>query len=116
MTLSNRILHHPILGSLPARQQISFTFNGQFYDAYQGETIASALLANEQRVLRFHEEKGTPRGFYCNIGHCFECRVCVNGQDGIRACMTLVEEGMNIQNGQKLPNPLKEGEYNGENT
>ncbi|WP_025027904.1 (2Fe-2S)-binding protein [Caldalkalibacillus mannanilyticus] len=110
MTLPNRILHHPVLGSLSNRQQITFTYNGGSYQAYQGETIASALLASEQRILRYHEESGTPRGFYCNIGHCFECRVSVNGQDGIRACLTLVTEGMVIQSGQKLPNPLKAGE------
>ncbi|MCK9918121.1 (2Fe-2S)-binding protein, partial [Microbacteriaceae bacterium K1510] len=65
--------------------------------------------ANGIRHLRIHEEKGTPRGIYCNIGHCFECRVTVNGIPGVRACLTLVEAGMDVQSGEQLPAPLKKG-------
>ena len=67
----SRITHHPILGSLNNSQHITFQFNGQ-YEAYEHETIA-ALLANGIRTLRVHEDSGTPRGIYCNIGHCSEC-------------------------------------------
>ncbi|RNB68027.1 (2Fe-2S)-binding protein [Brevibacillus panacihumi] len=107
--MTGRIEHHPILGSLENRKQILFHFDGKTYTACESETIAAALLANGVRTLRVHEEKGTPRGIYCNIGHCFECRVTVNGVKGIRACLTLVEEGMNVESGVQLPVPFKEG-------
>lgn len=109
MKTDGRIGHHPILGPLSARKEISFQFDGTRYTAFESETIAAALLANGVRMLRMHEETGTPRGIYCNIGHCFECRVTVNGLQGIRACLTLVEEGMDVKSGQKLPAPLKQG-------
>lgn len=107
--MNQRILQHPVLGKLDGKQSLSFSFNDKPYTALEGETIAAALLANGIRTLRVHEEKGTPRGIYCNIGHCFECRVTVNKKPSIRACMTLVEEGMEVISGGVLPTPLKKG-------
>jgi len=109
--MCGRIEHHPVLGPLADRKKISFRFDGTTYTAYESETIAAALLANGVRTLRVQEEKGTPRGIYCNIGHCFECRVTVNGVQGKRACLTLVEEGMSVESGVQLPAPLKKGAY-----
>jgi len=107
MENNNRILHHPILGELPPRKPVNFTFNGQLFTGLEGETIAAALLANGVRTLRYQEESGTPRGIYCNIGHCFECRVMVNDRSSVRACLTIVEEGMEVRSGEKLPTPFK---------
>lgn len=105
-----RITDHPILGNLTNRLVITFQYNGKKYHAYKNETIAAALLANGVRKLRVHEESGTPRGVYCNIGHCMECRVTVNQQPHIRACLTLVENNMVISSGKQLPNLIKVSE------
>ncbi|MEK3857074.1 MULTISPECIES: (2Fe-2S)-binding protein [Bacillales] len=102
-----RIIDHPVLGKLDDRKKIPFTFDGKEYEAYETETIAAALLANGVRTLRVHEESGTPRGFYCNIGHCMECRVHVNGQANIRACLTVVKEKMAVERGKHHPNLVK---------
>jgi sarcosine oxidase, subunit alpha len=102
-----RITDHPVLGSIAHKNKITFHFNGTSYLAFEGETIAAALLANGIRKLRTHEESGTPRGFYCNIGHCMECRVTVNGQANSRACLTVVEKDMAVESGTQLPNPVK---------
>lgn len=102
----NRIQEHPVLGKLVDRKVIPFTFDGRAYEGQEGDTIASALLANGIRQLRVHEESGTPRGIYCNIGHCFECRVSVNGVDGVRACLTELRAGMEIESGKVQPSPL----------
>lgn len=107
--MNQRILHHPVLGALDKKQTFRFVFNGDEYTALEGETIAAALLAAGVRTLRVHEEKGTPRGIYCNIGHCFECRVSVNSMPTVRACMTLVQDGMEVTAGTVLPTPLKKG-------
>jgi sarcosine oxidase subunit alpha len=102
----NRIVNHPVLGKLKERRVVTFTFDGKTYEGYEGETIAAALLANGVRTLRVHEESGTPRGIYCNIGHCFECRVRVNQSNGVRACLTELEDGMVIESGKRQPAPL----------
>ncbi|WP_394140080.1 (2Fe-2S)-binding protein [Cytobacillus oceanisediminis] len=102
-----RIIDHPILGKLQDRKKVPFTFDGKEYEAYENETIAAALLANGVRTLRVHEESGTPRGFYCNIGHCMECRVTVDDQTNVRACLTLVKEKMAVESGKQHPNIVK---------
>jgi sarcosine oxidase subunit alpha len=105
MTLG-RIEQHPILGPLPDSQPIRITFDDQLIEGREAESIAAALLAAGIRTLRVHEERGTPRGIYCNIGHCMECRVTIDGRSGIRACMTPIREGMDIRSGAALPTPF----------
>jgi sarcosine oxidase subunit alpha len=107
---NKRILDHPILGAINYDKEVAFTFNGQSYQGIKGDTIASALLANSVRILRCQEESGSPRGFYCNIGHCFECRVSVNKTETVRACLTPIQDGMKIQSMEKLPRPFAKEE------
>ncbi|MED3562663.1 (2Fe-2S)-binding protein [Bacillus xiapuensis] len=107
MEKNNRVIHHPILGDLKFRSLINFKFNEKVYSGFEGETIAAALLASGVRTLRCQEETGTPRGIYCNIGHCYECRVQVDGVLGVRACLTPIKEGMAVRSGEKLPAPFK---------
>ncbi len=102
----NRILNHPVLGPVENKKRITFTFDGQTFEGFEGDTIASALLANGIRTLRVHEETGAPRAIYCNIGHCFECRVTVNEADIVRACMTPIQESMAIESGKVQPAPF----------
>lgn len=104
---NNRIVDHPVLGPVGERSMVNFTFDGKKYTGYEGDTIASALLANGIRTLRVHEESGQPRGIYCNIGHCYECRVTVNDVRGVRACLEPIKEGMKVESGKIQPNPLK---------
>lgn len=104
--MSNRIMDHPVLGKIDEREKITFTFDGQTYEGYENDTIASALLANGIRTLRKHEESGSPRGIYCNIGHCYECRVTVDGVSNVRACLTPITQNMNIESGKVQPHPL----------
>lgn len=106
--MTKRIIHHPVLGALDTEQTVTFTFNGKKYTGLKHESIAAALLANGIRELRTHEETDNPRGIYCNIGHCYECRVEVNGDANIRACLTPIEDGMIIHSGKPLPTPVKD--------
>lgn len=105
--MENRIQNHPILGDLQDKKEVSFTFNGMKHTGFEGDTIASALLANGIRQLRVQEETGTPRGIYCNIGHCFECRVTVNDDEGVRACLTEIQPNMVVEGGEVEPAPFK---------
>lgn len=104
--MSKRIIDHPVLGKMDQGKTISFSFDGNTYEGYEQDTIASALLANGIRTLRQHEATGNPRGIYCNIGHCFECRCTVDNVPNVRACLTPIEENMNVESGKVLPDPL----------
>ncbi|WP_404900630.1 (2Fe-2S)-binding protein [Priestia filamentosa] len=105
-----RVNEHPVLGNVEDQKKVNFYFNGKHYIAYEGDTIASALLASGVRTLRKQEDKASPRGIYCNIGHCFECRVIIDGERTVRACLTSVEENMRIASNATLsPTFLKGG-------
>jgi sarcosine oxidase subunit alpha len=60
-----------------------------------GRSIAAALIGAGRPVLR-HSPAGAPRGVYCAIGVCFECRVHVEGRGRVRACVTPVQAGMRV--------------------
>lgn len=103
---TNRILNHPVLGPVENKTPVTFTFDGQTFEGFEGDTIASALLANGIRQLRVHEATGAPRAIYCNIGHCFECRVTINEAETVRACMTPIQNNMAIASGKTEPAPF----------
>ena len=105
---NNRILKHPVLDPVESNKVVTFTFDGKTYEGLEGDTIASALLANGIRQLRVHEETGAPRAIYCNIGHCFECRVTVDNGDVLRACMTPIQENMVVDSGKPQPTPFSD--------
>ena len=87
---------HPRRLDIERGRPLSFTFDGQAIEAYEGETIAAALLGSGQRILRFTDQRGEPRGLFCNMGVCFECLVDVNGRTNQRACQHPVTEGMRV--------------------
>jgi len=54
------------------------------------------------RVIRHSERGGQPRGVLCGIGHCFECRVKVNGERNLRSCLTPLREEMVVESQQRI--------------
>jgi predicted molibdopterin-dependent oxidoreductase YjgC len=74
---------------------VELEVDGQPITARSGRSIAAALLEQGEPRLR-RSPSGAPRGVYCGIGVCFECRVHVEGRGTVRACVTPVEDGMRI--------------------
>lgn len=106
--MTRRILEHKILG--PKKNKfVPFKWNEETYYGAEGESITAALLANDIRTIRHHESDGAPRGLYCNIGHCSECRVTVDGTENVRACLTPVRENMTIIRQGAVPHLVKGG-------
>ncbi len=76
---------------------ITIMVNGQPVQAYAGESIAAALMAAGVRAFRRTEATGSPRGFFCGMGACFDCLVTVDGAPNKRGCMAEVYEGCVVQ-------------------
>ncbi len=93
-----RIVEHPLLGTLHARKQVRFSFENSDYEGIEGEPVAAALLANDIRILRYTRNKNA-RGAYCFIGHCFECRLTIDGRKEQRSCLVPLRSGMEILQG-----------------
>lgn len=95
-----RVEHHPILGPLPGGDKVKIIVDGKEMEALAGETIAAALLANDIHVFRYTARYREPRGVFCGIGQCTDCKMTVNGVPNVKTCITPVTEGMVIETQQ----------------
>lgn len=77
--------------------KIKIVVNGKACTAYEGETVHAALLAAGYRVLRKTRRTHQPRGIFCGMGVCYDCLVTINGAPNQRACMTRVEDRMEVE-------------------
>jgi D-hydroxyproline dehydrogenase subunit gamma len=75
---------------------VGLVVDGVVVPAFEGESVAAALLAAGRRGLRVTPNRGEPRGVYCGIGLCFECVMVVDGQPEVRTCQTAVRDGMRV--------------------
>jgi len=94
---SLRLKKHPVLGSATEkRRRTVILVDGQPLETFEGEMLAAALWANGLISLGRNHGSDTNRGMYCGVGHCYECRVTVNGVEDVRSCLVPVREGMQI--------------------
>lgn len=76
---------------------VEIVIDGSPLPAFEGESVAAALLAAGTRVLRTTARYGAPRGLYCGMGVCFECVMTVDGRPNVRTCQTPVRDGMRVE-------------------
>ncbi|RLF77323.1 sarcosine oxidase subunit alpha [Thermococci archaeon] len=99
-----RLSEHPILNFERIRgKEVTIYFEGKPIKAHEGETIAMALYAAGVKTFQHSIEKHRPRGLFCAIGKCSSCLMKVNGIPNVRTCITLVEEGMQIERQKEKP-------------
>jgi predicted molibdopterin-dependent oxidoreductase YjgC len=75
---------------------LTIVVDGAPVSAFDGESIAAALLATGRRATRWTAGSGEPRGYLCGMGLCQDCLVTVDGAPNVRACMTPVREGLRV--------------------
>lgn len=75
---------------------IQIEVDGEPVQAFDGETIAAALIASGRKVFR-HTSSDRPRGIFCGMGACFDCVVQVDDDPSVRSCITPVRAGMKIR-------------------
>ena len=64
--------------------------------------MSSAMMAYGIIVFNTHHKDGAPQGIFCANGQCAQCLVLVNGRPK-KACITPVEEGMDVRSLEGLP-------------
>lgn len=87
--------HMPLLHRVAERNRpvIRFALDGRSCDALAGDTVLTAVLTNGER-LRTSELSGRPRAGFCMMGACQDCWIETEGGDRLRACSTLLVDGM----------------------
>ncbi|MGD2037173.1 MAG: (2Fe-2S)-binding protein [Desulfobacterales bacterium] len=83
-------------------QPFEIEVDGQKITAYEGETIGAALLAAGRKTLRHTSKHEQPRGLFCGIGLCQECRMTINGIPNTQACQTLATPGCRVETQKSL--------------
>lgn len=91
-----RIKNHPIL-KFKRGKRITIFFEGKHIKAYEGESVAAALIADGIKVLSYSKKQKRPRGFFCAIGKCSSCLMNIDSKPNTFACMTLVRDKMKIK-------------------
>ena len=81
----------------PAEKTLSFRFEGETLTAWEGDTVAAALLAAGYGATRDTTVSGVRRGAFCMMGVCFDCLVEIDGEPNRQSCQVLVREGMAVR-------------------
>jgi predicted molibdopterin-dependent oxidoreductase YjgC len=84
-------------GAVERGRRIEIRVDGEPVVAYEGESIAAAILATGRRRLRLTPREQAPRGVYCGMGVCFDCLMVVDGEPNVRTCMTPVRSGCDVR-------------------
>jgi D-hydroxyproline dehydrogenase subunit gamma len=71
--------------------------NGWPVNAYEGESVAAALMRLGKLSMRASAKCGEPRSYYCGMGVCYDCLVDVVGIGPRRSCQLAVSEGLNVR-------------------
>lgn len=95
-----------------SRPSVRFFLDGQPCSGLSGDTILTAILTTGTR-LRHTEFTGEPRAGFCLMGACQDCWMPVRRPNGVierlRACSTLLEDGMSLSTTAALPPAPPEG-------
>ncbi len=76
---------------------IPFTFHGSRVTGFAGDTIASALFGEGQRVYSRSFKYHRARGLLCCSGNCPNCMMRVDGVPNVRTCVTPLHEGAKVE-------------------
>ncbi len=88
------------IGIERAGPPVEIQLDGAPFHALEGESVAAALTAAGKLTLRCSPQ-GDPRGLYCGMGACFECRVTLDGIPGQRSCLATIKAGMRVATGRQ---------------
>ena len=78
-------------------EQVTVTVEDRSISMPKGDTVAAAVFTAGFRHTRHSPVSGEARAPYCMMGVCFDCLVEINGVPNQQACMTPVEDGMQIK-------------------
>ena len=78
-------------------KSFTFLFDGEPIEAFEGDTIASALFASGRRVFSRSFKYHRPRGLLCCTGQCPNCLMQVDRVPSVRVCTEPAREGMKIR-------------------
>ncbi|HYB43608.1 MAG TPA: (2Fe-2S)-binding protein [Candidatus Methylomirabilis sp.] len=83
--------------SVERGRALRIAVDGEELLAYEGESVAAALIASGRRSTRVTARAGERRGYFCGMGLCQDCLLTVDGLPNARACTTPIREGLTVE-------------------
>ena len=77
------------------REPVAFVLDGQAAQALAGDTVLTAILLHRPS-LRVTEFSAEHRAGFCLMGACQDCWVRLASGARVRACSTMLEDGMQL--------------------
>jgi predicted molibdopterin-dependent oxidoreductase YjgC len=86
-------------------QRLAYTRRGNSFNidvdgrdvlAYEGETVATVLLAAGIRIFASHAKPYAPSRLFCGMGTCQQCLVTIDDLPNCQACRVLARPGMKV--------------------
>ncbi len=88
---------------LDRSQPLRFRLDRRQLQAFEGDTIGSAMAAASVTITGRSFKYHRPRGFFCMTGACANCLVTVDGVPNLRACVEPVRDGMDVRRQNAWP-------------
>jgi len=89
--------------SIDRAHTVRFSFEGKRMQAFEGDTVGSALAAAgvdiTARSFKYHR----PRGLFCMTGSCPNCLMQIDGIPNVRSCTEPVRDGMKVERQNAWP-------------
>jgi sarcosine oxidase subunit alpha len=82
---------------------VSFALDGRRVDAFEGDTIGSALAAAGVSITGRSFKYHRARGLFCMTGGCPNCLMQVDGIPNVRSCTEPVRDGMRVERQNAWP-------------
>ena len=98
----SRLTAHPTQ-LIDRSKTVVFEYEGTPIQAYEGDTVASALYASGTTVFSRSFKYHRPRGLLCVAGRCPNCLMKVDGVPNVRVCTERVRPGMKIRHQNAWP-------------
>ncbi len=80
--------------------ELTIYYDGEAIKAYDGETVASAIINSDRKIGRY-TQSCNKRSVFCGMGVCFDCLAIIEDVGAVRTCMTKVSDGMRINSWAK---------------
>ncbi|MCF8567964.1 (2Fe-2S)-binding protein [Alicyclobacillus tolerans] len=93
---------HPVFHS-GSRKSITIFFNDEAVEAFEGQTVAAALVNSGRWLLGTSRSKNQPRGVFCTQGWCTNCYIHHQGEARVLACRMKSYDGMKVYSNQGDP-------------
>jgi sarcosine oxidase subunit alpha len=82
---------------------VAFRFERRTIEAFEGDTVGSALAAAGVTITSRSVTYHRPRGLFCMTGACPNCLMPIDGIPNVRACTEPVREGMRVERQNAWP-------------